>query len=159
MLTLASSTLYRWWLCTFLAAAILTSITGCGEFGSGGGSRSVLAEGNNTEAVYGFGEGKKLGFVMFTDIPSEGTVASAGSTWTGHIAPKEGQAVVYKGSADGLDINGTEYKFANGRVFLVSSKDDNISVSQLNVPIGDASYDSEIDRIAKTADVQAFLSK
>ena len=143
----------------FLAALVLASIIGCGKSESGGGSRSVLAGGTSTEAVYGIGEGKKLGFVMFTDIPSEGTVASAGSTWTGHIAPKKGQAVNYKGSADGLDINGTEYKFASGRVFLVSSKDDNISVSQINVPIGDASYDSEIDRIAKTADVQAFLSK
>ena len=159
MLALPPNALYGARTRTFLAALILALIIGCGKFESGGGSRSVLAGGTNTEAVYGFGEGKKLGFVMFTDIPSEGTVASAGSTWTGHIAPKEGQAVVYKGSADGLDINGTEYKFANGRVFLVSSKDDNISVSQLNFPIKDSIYDAEIDRIAETEEVQEFLSK
>jgi hypothetical protein len=144
---------------TIVAALALASFVGCRKFESGGGSRSVVVGSTAYSAVYGFGEGKKLGFVMFTDISSEGTVASAGSTWTGHIAPTTGQTVEYKGSADRLDINGTEYTFANGRVFLVSTQEDNISVIQLNVPIGDSMYDAEIDRIEKTEDVQGFLAK
>jgi hypothetical protein len=95
---------------------------------------------------------------MFTDVASEGTVASGGSAWTGSITPKMGQAVDYKGSANGLEINGSQYNFTNGRVFLVSAKDDNVSVRQLNMPIKDASYASEIDRIVKTEEVQQFLS-
>ena len=81
------------------------------------------------------------------------------STWTGTIAPKTGQTIDYKGSAEGLEINGTEYKFAKGRVFLVSTKEETFTVSQLKVPIGDTNYDAELDRIIETADVQAFLRK
>jgi DNA polymerase III sliding clamp (beta) subunit (PCNA family) len=56
-------------------------------------------------------------------------------------------------------IEGTEYKFANGRVFLVSTEGDKISVRQLDIPISDATYDAEIDRIAELEEVQEFLSK
>jgi hypothetical protein len=138
---------------------ILASIIGCGKLTSGGGSRSVSAGAENTTAVYGFDGGMKLAFVVFTDISSDGTVASGGSTWTGSIAPKKGRAVNYTGSADRLDINGTEYKFASGRVFFVSTKDDAISVSQLDLPIGDENFDAEIDRIAETEEMQRLLSK
>ena len=159
MPALTPNALYRLWTRTFLAAVILASIIGCGKYTSGGGSRSVIAGGTSTKAVYGFGEGMQLAFVVFTDIPSDGTVASGGSTWTGRIAPKKGRTVDYKGSADGLDINGNEYSFANGRVFFVSTEEDTISVSQLDVPIRDANYKAEIDRIVETEEVQEFLSK
>jgi hypothetical protein len=84
---------------------------------------------------------------------------SAGSTWTGHIEPTKGLTVHYQGSADGLEINGTGYTFAKGRVFLVSTKQGSISVGQLDVPIGDAVYDAEIDRIVELDEVQKFLTK
>lgn len=161
MLTLAPNALYRWWPHAFLAAAMLTSTIGCGEFGSGGGSRSVNTGGRSTQAVYGYSGDKKLGkleFVMFTHVASDDTVAIGGSAWTGHINPGKGQTVKYKGSASGLEINASKYNFTNGRVFLVSPSEDTISVSQLNVPIRDASYASEIDRIMKTEEVQQFLS-
>ncbi len=141
----------------FLAVVILASIIGCGKTKSGGGSRSVVVGSDASQAVYGIREGNELGFAIFTDIRPEGTVASAGSTWTGTIAPKTGQTIDYKGSAEGLEINGTEYKFAKGRVFLVSTKEETFTVSQLRVPIGDTNYDAELDRIIETADVQAFL--
>lgn len=57
---------------------------------TGGGSRGIVAGAIAREAVYGIRAGKKLGFVMFTDIPSEGTSVSGGSTWTGHIKPTSG---------------------------------------------------------------------
>ena len=143
-----------------LQLAVLASIVGCGKLEqTGGGSRGIVAGAIARVAVYGFRAEKKLGFVMFTDIPSEGTSVSAGSTWTGQIEPTKGLTVDYKGSADGLEINGTEYKFANGRVFLVSTKGDTILVDQLNVPIGDIRYDAEIDRIVKLKEVREFLTK
>ncbi len=65
-------------------AVLLASIVGCGKLElTGGGSRSIVAGAIARAAVYGFGAEEKLGFVMFTDIPSEGTMASAGSTWAG----------------------------------------------------------------------------
>ena len=42
---------------------------------------------------------------------------------------------------------------------LVSMSEDTIPVSQLNIPIKDADYSSEIDRLAKTKEVQQFLNK
>jgi hypothetical protein len=138
-------------------ALLLASIVGCAKQ-SGGGSRSVVAGSVVRAAVYGF-HAETLGFVVFTDIPTEGTNVSAGATWTGQIEPTQGLTVDYKGSADGLEINGTEYKFANGKVFLVSTKEGNVSVGQLNVPIGDAVYDAEIDRIVELEEVQEFLTK
>ena len=65
----------------------------------------------------------------------------------------------YEGDSDGIAINGTEHKFTNGRVFLLETKGGTISVQQLNIPIGDAAYDAEIDRIVELEDVQEFLSK
>ena len=141
-------------------AVLLASTVGCGKSErTGGGSRGIVAGTIARVSVYGIRAEKRLGFVIFTDLPSEGTIVSAGSTWTGQIKPAKGLAVDYQGSADGLQINGTEYKLANGRVFLVSTKEGNISVDQLNVPVGDAAYDAEIDRIVELEEVQEFLTR
>ena len=64
----------------------------------------------------------------------------------------------YQGDSDGIVINGAEHKFADGRVFLVETKGGAVSVQQLNFPIGDATYDAEIDRIVELEDVHEFLS-
>jgi hypothetical protein len=140
-------------------AVILASIVGCKKEKTGGGSRSIVAGTTARASVYGISAGMKLGFVMFTDIPSDGANVSAGSTWTGHIEPTKGLAVNYEGSTDELKINGIEHEFAGGRIFLVSTTGDTLSIEQLNVPIGDAPYDAEIDRIVMLKEVQAFLIK
>lgn len=70
-----------------------------------------------------------------------------------------GPTVHYKRTSGGMDIEGTEYEFAKGRVFLVSTEEGRISVNQLDIPIGDAKYDAEMDRIAELEEVQEFLSK
>ena len=145
---------------TVAIALLSASVVGCGQLEkTGGGSRSITVGANAKEAVYGFRGENRLAFVVITDIPSEGTRVSAGSAWTGQIEPTTGPTVNYKGSTDGLEVNGTKYKFANGRVFLLSTTGDNISVSQLNVPIGDGVYGAEIDRIVELEDVQAFLTE
>jgi hypothetical protein len=124
---------------------------------SGGGTGSITA---GTMAAYGWsGADDKLGFVIFTDLDSQGTIGSASARWTGYIEPTTGPTVHYKRTSGGLDINGTNYDFANGRVFLASTTEGKISVSQLDIPISDASYEAELDRIAELEEVQEFLSK
>ena len=69
-------------------AMLLTSIVGCGEpEQTGGGSRGIVAGTIARAAVYGIRAETKLGFVIITDIPTEGTIVSAGSTWTGRVEP------------------------------------------------------------------------
>jgi len=58
-----------------------------------------------------------------------------------------------------MDIDGTEYDFTKGRVFLVSTKEGSVSVRQVDIPIRDVQYDAEIKRIAESEDVREFLSK
>ena len=70
-----------------------------------------------------------------------------------------GPTVHYKRTSGGMDIEGTEYEFAKGRVFLVSTEEGRISVNQLDIPIGDAKYDAEIVRLAELEKVLEFLSK
>ena len=140
-------------------SAILVLSGGCGK-GSGGGTRSITAGTTATTANYGWGGAdEKLGFVIFTDLDSQNTIGSASATWRGYIKPTTGPTVRYESISGGLDINGTNYDFANGRVFLASTKEGKISVSQLAIPISDAKYDAEIDRIAELEEVQGFLSK
>ena len=137
-------------------AVLLALIVGCGEK-VGGGTRSIAAGTTTTTAAYGIRAGKQLGFLMITDLGGKGTTGSGGTTWTGHIKPETGSAIFYKGQSRGLEINGTEHDFASGRVFLVSARKGKISVTRLNIPIGDTRYDAEIDRIATMDEVQEFL--
>ena len=140
-------------------SVILVLGGGCGK-GSGGGTCSITAGKTATTANYGWdGADDKLGFVIFTDLDSQSTIGSASAKWRGYIKPTTGPTVRYESISGGLDINGTNYDFANGRVFLASTKEGKISVSQLAIPISDVKYDAEIDRIAELEEVQEFLSK
>ena len=135
--------------------AVLLSITGCQEK-LGGGSSSIASGTTSKTYVYGIRSGKQLGFVIFSDIAGE---ASAGSSWTGYIKPKEGPTMEYQGDSNGVVINGTEYNFAQGRVFLAETKGGVVTVQQLNIVIGDAHYDAEMDSPRKHDEIQAFLNK
>ena len=145
-------------------SAVLVFSSGCGG-GSGGGIGGSTGGVGGGTAVCGYsGANERLGFVIFTD-QGRGTIGTASSSWRGSVKPVSGPTVHYDGSSGGIgidgtkiDIEGTEYKFANGRVFLVSIEGDNISVRQLDIPISDARYDAEIDRISELEEVQEFLS-
>lgn len=140
-------------------ALLLVFGFGCNPEKVGGGSRSIIAGDKVNELVYGIRRGMKLGFVMFTDIPSEGAKGSAGSSWSGYIKHTNGLTVNYKSSSDGLFIDGTEYKYAKGKIFLVSTKEGSILVEQLDAPIGDLAFEREISKIEKLKEVQEFLTK
>jgi hypothetical protein len=141
-------------------SVILALSGGCGRVRSGSGTGKVTAGTTKTTANYGWsGADDRLGFVIFTDLDSPGTIGSVSSSWTGSIESPTGPTVHHKRTSDGMDINGTEYEFAKGRVFLVSTKEGRISVNQLDIPISDANYEAEVDRIAELEEVQEFLSK
>lgn len=134
------------------------TLVGCGEqFIRGGGSRSVRAGDTQTKAVYCIGAEKKLEFLIVTDLPNTGTTASSGSTWEGAIVPEQGIAVRYKGTTEGVTINGANYDFGKGRVLLVSTENDRATVRQVPVPMSDADYKAEIDRIVQLDEVQEFV--
>ena len=147
-------------------SVMLVFSSGCGG-GSVGGTGGGTCGVSGGTAVYGWsGANDRLGFVIFTDQGAPGTIGTASSSWRGSVKPVSGPTVHYDGSSGGIgidgtkiDIEGTEYKFANGRVFLVSTEGDKISVRQLDIPISDAKYEAEIDRIAELEEVQEFLSK
>ena len=108
------------------------------------------------QATYAIDGDRKLVFVIITDPPAEGLSFSVGSSWDGQLA---GSGVPYDGDSDGLAIAGTDYAFADGRLFVVLSSEAGISVKQLAVPIGTATYKAELERIAKLEALQEALSQ
>lgn len=147
-----SDTVIRLWCATLL----MLVAAGCGEK-LGGGSRTVMTGTTAKQSVFGIRAGKKLGFVIFTDLPS--STASAGSSWSGRIEPEQGPLVEYQGDTTGLIINGTRYEFAGGRVFLVSTADDKVSAKQVDLPVGYGHFEVEFEAITKRKEVQDFLGQ
>lgn len=96
---------------------------------------------------------------IFTDSPSPGTAASASSSWTGYVTAGQGRPLDYHRGSDQLTINGVDFPFAKGRVFLVAMSRGAVSVTQLDVPITDASYKVEFARIAGSGEVKTFLGE
>jgi hypothetical protein len=144
-------------------SVVLVFSGGCGGGSGEGIGGGVYGVGGGT-AVCGYsGANDRLGFVIFTDQGRD-TIGTASSSWRGSVKTVSGPTVHYDGSSGGIgidgskiDIEGTEYNFANGRVFLVSTEGDEISVRQLDIPLSDVRYDAEIDRIAALKEVQEFL--
>lgn len=67
---------------------------------------------------------------------------------------KRGRGFRFQKYHSGLEINGTEYDFTNGRVFLVSDEMDQLVITQLNIPLMDAKADVEIKRLMKLKKLQ-----
>ncbi|MEO1524750.1 MAG: hypothetical protein AAFX06_04905 [Planctomycetota bacterium] len=150
----------RWQTLGLLIAVTLAAQVGCGKMVyKGGGMRSVNANKTSLQAVYGADAPDNLAFVVFTDVDTSGSVASAGSSWTGSITRPEGKAIDYEGDGDGITIDGTAYSFTDGRVFLVATDGDTITVTQTSVPIRKAKHNDEIDRLSQTDEVRSFLAE
>ena len=148
---------------TLTALSVLLVLGGGCRRRIGTATGSIPAGTTTKKVNYGWsGADEKLGFVIITDLDNKGTIGSAGaglSGWRGYIKPTTGPTVRYESISGGLNINGTNYEFANGRVFLASTKEGRVSISQLDIPISDAKYDAEIDRIAELEEVKEFLSQ
>lgn len=142
---------------SMLAVLSMVLWTGCAKLQSGGGSRSMVSGEAKTLSVYGYDDGKKLKFVLFTDQSLGDSATSTSARWKGSIIPQDGKEVSYQGSATGITIDGTQYSFTNGRVFLVSRQSDTVSIRQLDIALEDTMYRTELDRLSKTEEVESFL--
>ena len=140
---------------------LLLTATGCQEK-LGGGISSAITDGPPKASktyVYGIRAGHELAFVIFSDIGSDAPgEAQAGSSWTGYIKHNEGPDIEYTGKPDGIDINGTEYAFTDGRIFLAGTKEGTVSVQQLVVPIGEGHYKEELALLENLEEVRSFLN-
>ena len=105
-------------------SVILVFSGGCRK-GTGGGTGSSTS---GTMNCGWSGPNEKLGFAIFTNLDSPGTIGTVSATWSGSIKPTTGPTIRYERISGGLNINGTNYEFANGRVFLASTKEGKVSV-------------------------------
>ena len=145
---------------------ILTSffLSGCLD-PSGGGSSTI----NQRVVVYGIGK-DGVAFAIFTDIPalsaktrSEGKSGVFTSQQAGSIIPASGPRVDYTDDSALLKIGGQDYAFAKGRVFLVSTRDGNLIIQQLDIAIhptdlSSEAFQAEIRRLAKENKVSEFMA-
>lgn len=140
-----------------IVTVILALSVGC-DSGAGSGTRRITSDKTTRAAVDGWSDvGKQFGCVLFSDLDPPDNVASASAKWKGYIESPAGTTVHYKHAVGGMDINGTECSFADGRGIVSSTKERKLTVSQFNIPIRDAEYDTEINRIAAFVQVQRLL--
>jgi len=151
--------------------AIFLIGAGCQEKNTAGGGVSTFAAGEavkqSKQAVYGTlgsGDDRKLAFIILADSPGAGVASHvisqgrvlSGPSWSGLLAAP---GVEYETDADGLAIDANRHDFAKGRVFLVSGKKGNISVKQLDIPIGEGSYKEELEQLKKSEELKDFLGE
>ena len=87
-------------------------------------------------------------------------MSSVGGSWRGEIARRGGNAVLtFEGSAEAIEINGTQFDFSSGRVFLATHSGDIFSVTQVAISLEEAGYEAEIDRLRQHPDIQDALAK
>ncbi|MEM8672126.1 MAG: hypothetical protein AAGG48_31710 [Planctomycetota bacterium] len=141
--------------------ALLSS--GCGQ-PSGGGGTSI--DGNTV--CYGIGE-EGMTFVLFTDIPSDGSVTStsassgvSSSKVSGYVENVSGRRFNYSSDEESITIAGTSHPFSDGRVFLISMSDEELTVRQMSVEVKSTGNSSsrrseEIQRLALDPDIAEFL--
>jgi hypothetical protein len=142
-----------------LVVSLLISLISCSEQ-IGGGSRSI----NSKVITFGIKSDKTLGFIICSDISSIGTISSGGtewkgdrSEWKGYIKPLEGPSIEYSASAGSININGNNYDFNKGRIFIITTENSKISISQMPNGIKDGDYKKEIDRIISLKEVQKII--
>ena len=67
---------------------------------------------------------------------------------------KRGRGFRFQKYHSGLEINGVECDFTNGKVFFVSDKMNRLMIKQLDIPLMDAKADVEIKRLMKLKKLQ-----
>lgn len=149
---------------TWLATATTLLLVGCGG-PSGGGSTTI----NQCVVAYGIGK-EGVSFVIFTDIPASNTQTRSGgksgvlsSQQTGSIMPASGTRIDYAGDSVSLKVGEEEYALANGRVFLMTTRDSKLDVRQVDIPIQPTGLSSEalrgeIQRLAENPRVSTVTA-
>ena len=146
------------WLIASFAFGVLLINNGCLKYQRGGGFLNIETGGSPINAVYGTREAGRLGFIIFSDLTGPETSGSGGFFWKGQVLTEKGRGFRYQKYHSGLEINGTEYDFTNGRVFFVSDEMERLVISQLNIPLLDAKSDIEIKRLITLKELQKFIN-
>ena len=153
------------------AIAISAVVAGCDQSeGIGATITSTVVDRESgkvsMETLYGYSTANnKIAFAIFTNIEAAAAVSTVGAGvggWGGQIVMKEGDGkpvLVFQGSPEAIEINGTHYSFSDGRVLLGSYSSGALTVKQLDLPIKDADHSDEIDRLREQREVQDFLKK
>ena len=142
------------------AAALLTLFPACSKAGrgQGAGTSGVSAGGESVIAVYGYDSEDKLVYYIVTDFDGNGTETSVSGTWNGWIKPENDPKATYQGRSDGITINGNDYLFRNGRVFLMSSASGTPTVTQMDIRVRQQGHELELERLEKHEDILAFVN-
>ena len=150
------------------AIAISATVAGCDKpKGTGAAITSTVVERESgkvtMETLYGYsGENNKIAFVIFTNMKSEDAVSTVAGSWRGQVVIEQesGKPVlVFQGTPEAIEINGTRYGYSDGRVFLASYLNGEFTVNQCDLPIKDADRNDEITRLGEQQEVQDFLKK
>ena len=137
---------------------------GCGA-AAGSGGRLIQGE-TDLVACHGT-QGNDVVFVIFSDLmggdSSEGYgTRGSGSarSWYGSISPKDGEAIRYESDGTTLDLDGTQYSLADGRVFCVTKSKGELKIAQLASPTttGAEQLPDKLKTLAETEEVQGFFS-
>ena len=149
-----------------VVTSIAAFVAGCDKpEGTGGVITATVVESETgtvtMETLYGYSmSNNRIAFSIFTNIRAEDVVSTIAGSWSGQIVRKEGgeePILVFEALSDGISINGTQYSFENGRIFLALYTDGNFVVQQLDIQIGDADHETEISRLGGLEDIQNFL--
>lgn len=145
--------------CALLVLLGLTlTLGGCTNRKAGAGGRDTRsASGTRLTALYGLKPEQRLGFLILVNFSTPGAATSASSKWVGSATHADGTSVAYEASLSGIEIDGTSFDFGEGRVFFAEAGTDAIEVHQLDLEIGKATLDEEIDRIAGSPEIEALL--
>ena len=150
----------------FAILAVSLVFAGCDKpIATGAGATTTIVETDAGKValatVYGFTVATdRLAFAFFTDLDREDTVSTVGSSWRGQIARRAGNEVLtFEGTSEGIEINGTQFDFSSGRIFIATHSGDVFSVTQVEIPLEEAGYEAEIDRLRQRPEIQDALAK
>jgi hypothetical protein len=137
---------------------LVLTLMACSNRKAGAGGRDTKsASGTRLTAIYGLQPEQRLGFLILVKFPTPGTSTSASSKWVGSATDASGATIAYEASLTEIEVNGTSFDFDKGRVFFTKAEDGAVEIHQLDLELGVAPYDEEIDRIAGSPEVEALI--
>ena len=107
--------------------------------------------------LYGLGSGETLDFVVFAEFATPEATTYSNSTGSGSATHDSGVAVQYSASRTGIEINGSSFEYADGRVFVADARTGEVQLEQLDLDraLGAGPLDDELARLAASAEVDA----
>ena len=153
---------------TILISVFYCLLSGCEELGAKGAAiTSTVAKTGSKHVsmvtIYGYsGSDEKVAFAIFSNIQTENAISTVSGSWVGQIRTEENNekpVLVFRGSPQRIEINGTSYSYMNGRAFFALYSNGELTVHQLDLPILDANRKEAIAELTEQETIQAFLRK